>query len=552
MPRQPTPTENRLNNISTYLNPAIILLREINDAFHNPFIQPIINTTLALITAVQNVKRNKDECVRLTENIHRVLYAIVNLHIRSETAGSLPPSVLDRIGSFNGTLHKIYTFIEAQQDGNKIKQFFLQSEMNMLLKNCRAGLDHAMEVFKIGSDVTIFNSISEMKRQTETMHNELLELISTLSDGTISDRSSSIYHDGNYSQNSSNSFSMLPSKPKIFHGRESELEDIMNILDQESPRIAILGGGGMGKTSLARAVLHHPDTCTKFSHRYFVSAESTTSSIELAALIAQHLGLEVQQDLTRPVVTLFSQLPSSLLVLDNLETPWEPIQSRSGVEEFLSLLTDVPHLALIITMRGAERPARVRWTRPCLLPLKPLSDEAARQIFIDVTDNSHNIDEINQLLWFTDNMPLAVDLLAHLVDYEGLSNVLTRWETRRTNLLSAGHDRQSNLDVSIGISLSSPRITSGGRELLSLLSILPDGLSDAELIQSNLPIQNILRCKATLLGTSLAYQDDRKRLRSLVPIREYIQQYFPPSQILIQSIGKYFHLILDLYQKYNG
>jgi hypothetical protein len=149
-------------------------------------------------------------------------------------------------------------------------------------------------------------------------------------------------------------------------------------------------------------------------------------------------------------------------------------------------------------------------------------------------------------------MPLAVDLLAHLVDYEGLSNVLTHWETRRTNLLSVGRDRQSNLDVSIGISLSSPRITSGGRELLSLLSILPDGLSDAELIQSNLPIQNILRCKATLLSTSLAYQGDRKRLRSLVPIREYIQQYFPPSQILIQSIGKYFHLILDLYQKYNG
>jgi hypothetical protein len=47
------------------------------------------------------------------------------------------------------TLHKIYTFIEAQQDGNKIKQFFLQSEMNMLLKNCRAGLDHATEVFKV-------------------------------------------------------------------------------------------------------------------------------------------------------------------------------------------------------------------------------------------------------------------------------------------------------------------------------------------------------------------------------------------------------------------
>jgi hypothetical protein len=149
-------------------------------------------------------------------------------------------------------------------------------------------------------------------------------------------------------------------------------------------------------------------------------------------------------------------------------------------------------------------------------------------------------------------MPLAVDLVAHLVDYEGLSNVLTRWTTGKTSLLSVGRDRQSNLDMSIGVSLSSPRITLGARELLSLLSILPDGLSDDELIQSNLPVQNILRCKATLLGTSLAYEDDRKRLRSLVPIREHIQQYCPPSQILIQCIRSYFHLILDLYQKYNG
>ncbi|KAJ7875680.1 hypothetical protein B0H13DRAFT_2549611 [Mycena leptocephala] len=418
-------------------------------------------------------------------------------------AGSLSPSILDHIGSFKEALHKIYTFVEAQQDGNKIKQFLRQSEMNVLLRNCRAGLDHAIAA----------SIISEMKKYTEKIHEELLELISTLSDsdGTFSDRSSSIYHEGNGSQNSSNSFSMLPSKPKIFHGREYELAKIMNILYQESPRIAILGGG-MGKTSLARAVLHHPDICTKYKHRFFVSAESTTNNIELAALIGLHIGLEAQHDLTRPVVNHFSGKQSSLLILDNLETPWEPIQSRPGIEEFLSLLTDVPHLALIITMRGAERPAKVRWTHPFLLPLQPLTDDAAQQIFIDITDNSHNPEEMNQLLQFTDNMPLAVDLMAHLVDYEGFSNVLARWETEKTSLHSA----------------------------------------DIELVQSNLSIQNILQCKAALLATSLAYQDDKKRLRSLLLIREHIQRFSSPSQILIQHIGKYFHSILNLYQKYNG
>jgi hypothetical protein len=143
---------------------------------------------------------------------------------------------------------------------------------------------------------------------------------------------------------------MLPSKPKIFHGREVELEHIVEIFDQDLPRIAILGGGGMGKTSLARAALHHPEIAAKFEHRFFVSAESATTSIELAALIGLHLGIGPGQDLTKAVVQYFSKQSPSLLILDNLETPWEPMHCRPGVEEFLSLLTDVAHLALIVCL----------------------------------------------------------------------------------------------------------------------------------------------------------------------------------------------------------
>ncbi|KAJ7872531.1 hypothetical protein B0H14DRAFT_2502707 [Mycena olivaceomarginata] len=89
-------------------------------------------------------------------------------------------------------------------------------------------------------------------------------------------------------------------------------------------------------------------------------------------------------------------------------------------------------------MRGAERPAKVHWTHPFLLPLQPLSDDAARQTFVEITDNVYDEKDIAQILRFTDNMPLVVDLIAHLADYEGLSNVLARWETERTALISVG------------------------------------------------------------------------------------------------------------------
>jgi hypothetical protein len=49
------------------------------------------------------------------------------------------------------TLHKIHTFIEAQQGGSKVKNFFRQIEMSTLLKGCKAGLQQGFESFQASS-----------------------------------------------------------------------------------------------------------------------------------------------------------------------------------------------------------------------------------------------------------------------------------------------------------------------------------------------------------------------------------------------------------------
>jgi hypothetical protein len=205
-----------------------------------------------------------------------------------------------------------------------------------------------------------------------------------------------------------------------------------------------------------------------------------------------------------------------------------------------------------ITMRGAERPAKVAWTHPFLPLLKPLEQAAARQTFIDIADNTHDPKEVDKVLSLTDNMPLTISLIAHLVDSEGCSHVLSHWEEEKTSLISDGYDRTSNLDLSISLSLSSPRLNPHSKDLLSLLSMLPDGLSDVELVQSKVPIDNILGCKAALIRTTLAYSDEHKRLKALVPIREYMQKVQPPGDYLIRPLLKHFQELLAFYVEYTG
>ncbi|KAJ6592067.1 hypothetical protein DFH09DRAFT_1414922 [Mycena vulgaris] len=554
MPSQPIATETRLNNILKCFTIAVDSLEVLATTFKTPLLEPISNTAKSLLTAVQTVKQNKSDCTQLLEQTYGLLSAIVSLHTRAETGLDLTPSMLNNLGKFTDTLYKIHTFVEAQQEKSKIRHFFHQGEMSKLFKDCNLGLQEALDQFKL-QDINLLTGVVVMQEFAEDRHKEVLELIEAFSDGTASDKGSLTNRVLSSSFNSSTSISMLPSEPKIFHGREAELADILKLFMQETLRIAILGGGGMGKTCLARAILHHPTITGEYAqHRIFVACDSTLSKDELVILIGAHLGLKPTKNLAKVILHHFTTNPACLLILDNLETLWEPTEIRRDIEEFLSLLTGVKHLALIITMRGTERPASVQWTRPFLPALKPLTQAAARQTFIDIADDGHDSDDIDRVLLLTDNVPLAIDLIAHLVDSEGCSQVLARWEKEKTSVISDGYDRQSNLDISISMSLLSPRIKSvpQSQDLLSLLSMLPDGLSDIELVQSKLPIKDILSCKAALLSTSLAYSDDQRRFKVLVPIQEYMARSYPPMDFLVQSLLSYFHQLLEFQYKYHG
>ncbi|KAJ7588831.1 P-loop containing nucleoside triphosphate hydrolase protein, partial [Mycena floridula] len=339
---------------------------------------------------------------------------------------------------------------------------------------------------------------------------------------------------------------LLPGSPKIFHGRESELEHIFDVLCSSldaGAQIAILGPGGIGKSTLALAVVHADKVLAKYGpYRYWISCDSAASANDLITIVANYFSVEGKGPRISAIIEHLSNLDQPfLLILDNLETSWEP--SQIEVEEFLSHITGILHLNLIITMRGAERPAQVRWSRPFLKPLQPLSISAAQEMFIEISDASQSDPDLEELLKCTDYLPLAVSLMGNVAEDEGCGAALALWHSESTSLLSKGPDKRSNLQKSIMASLQSTRISSipAAHELLGVLSLLPDGASDTEIQQMSLSFwPDYDRCKIALCRTSMAFITPQNRLKLLVPVREYIQASLPPTEASARAVQTYF------------
>ncbi|KAJ7030854.1 hypothetical protein C8F04DRAFT_1365441 [Mycena alexandri] len=180
MPRQPTITEARLNNISTCVAITASTLNVLVDTLKISGLEAILNTTQSLLKLLKTVKQEKNECAELMEQTHNLLNAIIGVYVKSDIGVELLPSTLNEIANFTQTLHKIHTFVEAQHSGSRVKKFFRQGELSGLLKDCKAGLQQGVGFFQIKISDMI-STAREMEEQAQIRHQEVLNIMETMS-----------------------------------------------------------------------------------------------------------------------------------------------------------------------------------------------------------------------------------------------------------------------------------------------------------------------------------------------------------------------------------
>jgi tetratricopeptide (TPR) repeat protein len=321
----------------------------------------------------------------------------------------------------------------------------------------------------------------------------------------------------------------LPRRPLFFVGREQEAATLVGAVLRAPPSPAlVLGPPGVGKTHLCLSCLHDEKVARYFGdRRFFAQCDGARDLDALIAVMAAALPLGAEISQGRMIQDLART--SSLLVLDNVETPWEE-PSREPVEKFFAQLAAISGLALVLSTRGNQRPAGVHWGETVLL--HPLAIERASELFLQVARPREPAEPyLEQLLTAVDGLPLAIMLLAYQMDASpSLEDLWLRWQSEKTALLrrAGGEDRDTNLEVSVMLSVHGPRLTGTPTavRLASLLSILPDGAEAADL--SAFFQEDVSSADSTLREAGLA-DASALRLRLLAPIREVLLRHLPPS-----------------------
>ena len=336
----------------------------------------------------------------------------------------------------------------------------------------------------------------------------------------------------------------LPPPPSACFGRDKLIKEIVALAESLTP-IALVGTGGIGKTSIALRVLHHNHIKKQFGiNRWFIRCDQFPAShthflSQLSKVIGA--GVENPEDLTplRP----FLSSREMIIVLDNAESILDP--QGSCVQKIYPLVEELSQfetICLCITSRISTVPRHCK-----RLVIPTLSMESACDIFYSIHNSYGKSNVVNNILRELDFHALSITLLATTASHNmwDCNRLAQEWNTHHVQVLQTTHNE--SLAATIELSLVSPTFHKLGpkaRELLGVIAFFPQGIVECNLRWLFPTVPGRRKVFDTFCALSLTYRSGGF-VTMLAPLRDHFYPQQPLSSPLLCKIKRrYFSRLL--------